>query len=158
MRSMWLAVVAAVVVTGALVSATYDKATIKAVDPPNNDGAIHVVVTCTGNAGEQPISPEFYLQGNFTTIEDIQGQVWRACDAIQRTIVVSKLIVANQQIARPPSAPAPAAEQVFLTDLQRWYHIKAAIDAGILAGTEPEVTAFKSQVQSEYKASYLGAF
>jgi len=57
------------------------------------------------------------------------------------------------------TTPAPSQTDIdrekWFTDYNKWLHIKALIDSGIITGTEPAVTTFKSQVQSDFKPSYL---
>jgi hypothetical protein len=57
----------------------------------------------------------------------------------------------------PVPDPAQVAQQQFVTDYQQWLRVKAAIDSGVLKGTEPEVIALLKKVQGEYQAPYINA-
>lgn len=140
--------------------ATYTTATIATVDAPNADGSIHVIVTCTGNQSEKAINRDFTLMGNVVTLTDFETQVWNACDAANRTVVIQKLLTIGVSVPRPTPVvpPAPTPQQTFFNDLQRWYNIKRAIDAGIIAPGDKDAAAFFAQVQGEYSGAYILGF
>lgn len=138
--------------------ATYSQATVTAIDAPAPDGSIHVVVSCIGNAGEPTVPFDLTLRGGVTTSNDFRTQAWQGCDAANRSRVIFGALSLGQNVPRPAAPPAPTAQETFFADLQRWYRVNAAIQAGILTGAEAEVVAFKNQVKGEYASAFLPAF
>lgn len=154
----WLIIAVLLVAWPRLVRATYTQATVTAIDAPAPDGSIHVVVSCIGNSGEPTIPFDLTLRGTVTTANDFRTMVWQGCDAANRSRVIFGALSVGQNVPRPAAPTPPTAQETFFADLQRWYRINNAIQAGILTGAEAEVVAFKNQVKAEYSSAFLPAF
>lgn len=148
-------------VVAARLSATYTTAKFQGKPDVMGDGNIRALVLVTGDAGE----PDTWLPPIYgKTLTDIQVQVKSAVDALNAGRKDAKDIAPGTTIDAPPAPskqpdpPPPSAQQQFTMDLARWSRVNAAIQSGILTGSEPEVAALKSQVKSEYQASYLPTF
>lgn len=138
------------------VRSAYSTAVVSAIYASETDGAIRIAATCVGTAGDPDATITFSPTG--LTALEMRARVWTFCDQSARNRTLLGAVTIGQSIARPPAPPAPTTQEQFFLDLARWYRVNAAIQAGILTGTETEVVAFKNAVKSAYQASYLPAF
>lgn len=143
---------------GTRVLATYNVVTVTAVDTVNADGSFHITANCTGDAGEPAIPLEVNVRGGLSTLLELRTFAWTMCDAVQRNRALATQITVGMNVPRPPAPAASTACQTFQQDLAKWLRVNAAIQAGILAGTETEIVALKNQVKGEYAAACLASF
>lgn len=147
-----------VALVGVTLSATYNTATIRSVDPVTSGGSIHVTVTCTGNNGEPPVIVEVNLQGGIATAAEFRSQVWNACDAADRTNAASKLLAVGANVPRPATVtpPTPTAFEIWRAKAIRLQRLRALAlsDSTALA----EIDALSADVNATYAAGYAASF
>jgi hypothetical protein len=101
----------------------------------------------------------FVVRG--VTLVDLRDDATRQIVALNQSLTTKNVLAGIANGTPIPVTLAtvnPTAQQIFFADLARWNRVKAAIDSGILVGTEAEVAALKAQVKSEYQATFLAGF
>jgi hypothetical protein len=105
-----------------------------------------------------------YSDGVFTFTEplylssagltNLQRQVDQRKTQIADLYAFADTLTPGSVIAAPPADPAPTQQalnqQTFQRDWFRWQQVKKAIDAGLLTGSEAQVTAFKTRLSNEF--------
>jgi hypothetical protein len=125
----------------------------KLVSVEKQQGKAHIVINYSD--GTSSFNEDQWLSSP-QTLNDIVATRIAQLSSVD-TFVAGIVLGPLSSTPTPPSIQtAPQiAQNKFLVDYNRWLSVKRAIDAGILTGTEPEVQALKSLVQTEYSAAYI---
>ena len=124
-----------------------------------SNGKIEIVITY--NDGISNFDEKYPVNSSTYTLDDLKKSIrekikeLNAIDAFIATLNLGDMIAPMPDDVVVPPTQEELDQEQFLKDYRLWVKVKYAIDAGVLNGTEPQVVALKSKVQSEFKPAYL---
>jgi hypothetical protein len=111
----------------------YITATLKSKDVAFPDGRVRILITFTGDSGEQPVDRD-YIVDEQTTVANLRRWAYDEAQKLggRKTIIDLLTVGSGISLVAPPAPPAATAKETWFSDLSRLARMQQAIAAGAL--------------------------